>query len=489
MMSVRFSATFLRWLLPVVSAALLLGLSGLAHGYTADDAFITGRYAQRLVGGLGYTFRDGSATDGVTGPLWLFIETAFVWLHVDPVLAAKALGALSAATAIALVARRVASQALGDRARWAFVAFVILSVLLASNAQSGLETGFSTLMLTLAWLEASATKPRPILLALALLTLPWLRPECVPAACAVLGLFLSRENATRRMRATVVGLALAGLLGIAIFRMVMFGSALPLSAQAKPADFANGLNYALTSLSVAFGVLLLPAVYAARRNRTHAWLASIAVVHTFAVILAGGDWMPGARLFMPIAPLVLYLAALGLTQFAARRKRNLRVAYGLLFTVALAPQMILGVMAIQESRSVTVSREGRGLELVRYLRGHAHSVALIDIGFLTYGSDFDVVDLAGVTDPTIGTREGAHCSKPVTMDELLARRVDTLVLHSSVDPQIDDEGRVRHIAAHPTEMRLLRDPQTARMFRATQVVHYAPRYWYVVLEARSPTDR
>ncbi len=486
----RPSATpALRWLLPVLSGVLLLALAGLAHGYTADDAFITGRYAQRLAGGLGYTFRDGPATDGVTGPLWLFIETALAWLQLDPVLGAKALGALSAATAVALVTRRVAGQVLGRSAALVFIAFVILSVLLASNAQSGLETGFSTLVLTLAWLEASATKPRPAVLALVLLAVPWLRPECVPAALTVLGLFVSRESSSRNARIGVAGVALAGLVGVALFRIALFGSALPLSAQAKPADFANGLNYALTSLSVAFGVLLLPLLYAARRNRTHAWLASIAVVHTLAVILAGGDWMPGARLFMPIAPLVLSLAALGLTQFMAHRKRNLQVAYGLLFALALAPQMILGVMALQESEDVAASREGQGLALRSYLRAHAHSVALIDIGFFTYESDFDVLDLAGVTDPSIGTREGAHCSKPVTVDELLARHVDTLLMHSSVEPRIDGEGRVRHIAAHPTEMRLLSEPQTALMYRATHVVQYAPRYWYVVLEAREGAER
>lgn len=484
MSPVRTSST-LRWLLPVLSAALLLGLAGLAHGYTADDAFITGRYAQRLAGGLGYTFRDGPATDGVTGPLWLFIETALVWLALDPVVAAKALGALSAGLALALVTERLALQSLGRRARWVMVALVILSVLLAMNAQSGLETGFSTLILTLAWLEASATKPRAWLLALTLLAVPWLRPECVPAACVVLGLFLNRENSTRG-RITVSGVAALGLVSVAVFRIVMFGSALPLSAQAKPADFANGLLYALTGLSVAFGVLLLPALYAARRNRMHAWLASIAVVHTLAVILAGGDWMPGARLFMPIAPLVLYLAALGITTFAARRKRNWQLAYGLLFALGLTPQMLLGVLALEESQEVAASRADAGHRLRSYLRTHAHSVALIDIGFLAYESNFDVLDLAGVTDPSIGTREGAHCSKPVTVDALRERHVDVLVLHSSVAPRIDEEMRVRHIAAHPTEMRLLRDPQTSRMFRATQVVQYAEHYWYVVLEARPP---
>ena len=106
MLPVRSSST-LRWLLPVLSAALLLGLAGLSHGYTADDAFITGRYAQRLAGGLGYTFRDGAATDvdrtgiiimyavnfvfhflwsplffNLRRPDWALVEVVFLWVSV-----------------------------------------------------------------------------------------------------------------------------------------------------------------------------------------------------------------------------------------------------------------------------------------------------------------------------------------------------------------------------------------------------------------------
>jgi hypothetical protein len=471
-----------RWL-PWLSAALLLSLAGLAHGYTADDAFITGRYAERLAGGLGYTFREGPATDGVTGPLWLFIETLFAWLGADPVDASKVLGALSTAFAVALVMRRIESQTLGRTARFIFLAFVPLSILLATNAQSGLETGFATLVFTLAWLEAASPKPRTWLLALTLFAMPWLRPECVPAAFTVLGLFLVRQR-TNQARITVASVALLGLVSVAVFRIALFGSALPLSAQAKPADFANGLNYALASLSVAFGVLLLPVLVSARRNTRHAWLAATLAVHTLAVVLAGGDWMPGARLFMPMAPLVLYLAALGATRLALRPKRNLRIAGALLFALALTPQLMLGLDAIEESQSVAQSRATGGAALRDYLRTHAHSVALIDIGFLSYESDFDVLDLAGVTDPTIGLREGAHCAKYVSIDELRARGVDTLVVHSSVEPRIDDAGHVRHIAAHPTEMRLLSQPETAEHFVATEVVLYAPHYWYVVLHVR-----
>ena len=203
--------------------------------------------------------------------------------------------------------------------------------------------------------------------------------------------------------------------------------------------------------------------------------------------------MPGARLFMPLTPLVLYLAALGVTHSLARknikhglarRTRNLRIAGVLLFAFALTPQAILGVDAMVESGNVARSRALGGEALRQHLRTHAHSVALIDIGFLSYESDFDVTDLAGVTDPSIGRREGAHCSKPVTIDELLARGVDTLVVHSSVEPRIDDQGRVRHIAAHPTEMRLLSQPSAMEHFAVTEVVQYAPHYWYVVLQAR-----
>ncbi|HVZ36591.1 MAG TPA: hypothetical protein VG963_29375, partial [Polyangiaceae bacterium] len=57
---------------PAIFAVFALAsLMAAAWPFTIDDAFIVGRYADRLARGRGYTYEDGIVSDGVSGPLWL----------------------------------------------------------------------------------------------------------------------------------------------------------------------------------------------------------------------------------------------------------------------------------------------------------------------------------------------------------------------------------------------------------------------------------
>src|SRR4051795_5751483 len=83
----------------------LTGLFALAWPFTVDDAFIAAHYARRLAGGLGYTFRPGPATDGVTGPLWLAPLVACARLGLDAATSAKCLGAAATLLSVWAVVR------------------------------------------------------------------------------------------------------------------------------------------------------------------------------------------------------------------------------------------------------------------------------------------------------------------------------------------------------------------------------------------------
>jgi hypothetical protein len=471
-----------RALAPTAAAGLTLALGLAAHGYTADDAFITGRYALRLARGLGYTFRDGPATDGVTGPLLLALEVPAAFLGLDPVAVSKLAGALAVALAVWLSVARVQARASGRLARWIAVAGCAVCGPLAVHAQSGLDTGLATLLATLTALGATAHPgPRVAWVALGLALTPWLRPELVPAMLA-LGVAAARREARV---APVLGVAaVSGLASILAFRLALFGTLVPLSAQAKPTDLGNGLGYTVGGLSVVFGLMLVPALHAVRVSRHDAALGVAVVVHALAVVLGGGDWMPGARLLVPLAPTVIALFALGLTRFARTRRRAQAAGLVALGLVALAPQGVLTTLIVAQAEEVAASRAGPGRYLRDLLDRESRAVALIDIGYFSYRARWEPFDLAGVTDPSVGARPGAHCAKEVTLDDLLARDVDTIVIHSGVEPRVDDDGVVRHLSAHPTEERLLRDPRTAELFAVIRNTQYAERYWYLVLRRR-----
>lgn len=468
---------------PWLAAAVVLALARVGRGYTTDDAFIPGRYALRLVAGDGYTFRDGPPTDGVTGPLLLGVEIVAASLGVDPVDASKVLGALAVALAAFLVVSRLTRRSSGTMASVVAVVGFACSGALAMHAQSGLETGLATLITTLGGLAAtSRTRSlwREVGVPVALLAMPWLRPELVPLTWAFAALDARRRVPAARARTVAIALACAtlGLGSILAFRLALFGSVIPLSAQAKPTDLGNGLGYALVSLATLFGLGLVPALEAARTSRDDGALLLTLVVAVLAVILGGGDWMPGARLLVPIAPLVISLSAIGLARFARKRRRPLVVALAGL--ALLAPQGVLTVLALEQADEVAASRATAGRDLRDLLDRESRVVALVDVGFLAYGARWEPFDLAGVTDPAVGARPGAHCAKSVTVDDLLARDVDTLVLHSGSPPRIEG-AVVMSMRGHPVEQALASDARVRRLFAVVGVVRWAPGYHYVVL--------
>jgi hypothetical protein len=199
-------------------------------------------------------------------------------------------------------------------------------------------------------------------------------------------------------------------------------------------------------------------------------------------VLAGGDWMPGVRLFVPAMPLVAWMVGVGVAD-VVRRTRS-RAVLGVAAAVVLgAPASLL---AIDAPRAIDagLTREREGRALARYLDEHATRVALIDVGFLGYVGRFTPIDLAGVTDPSIGRLPGGHCDKPVSGAMLIERGADAIVLHATAEPRTDEGGRLTSLAGHPVERRLAMDEAVRRAFRVAEVRRYAEGYWYVVLLPR-----
>ena len=89
--------------LPWVGPALLMLSIGLlaeaAYQWwprTVDDAFITFRYAQNLVDGLGPVYNAGERVEGYSSPIWMLASAAGNALGIDPVFASKWAGLLAA---------------------------------------------------------------------------------------------------------------------------------------------------------------------------------------------------------------------------------------------------------------------------------------------------------------------------------------------------------------------------------------------------------
>ena len=225
-------------------------------------------------------------------------------------------------------------------------------------------------------------------------------------------------------------MAVAPIAIVSIVRLIVFGSAAPLSVAAKPSDLSHGLTYA----GAACIVMLLPIVAPMRRVETIAF-----AVHVLAVLLAGGDWMPYARLVVPVTPsLVLALVRVPVPALFA-----VRVLSAVRWTLAYALGAYLLVQASPAGRHVAADRAAL-VAVARPLLASSHCVAALDIGWTSAAYDGPVLDLAGLTDPSIAVLPGGHTSKHVDVSMLLDRKVDTVVIYAG--------------APRAVELRLLRTP-------------------------------
>lgn len=457
-------------------AAAVGGVGAAAWPWTVDDAWIVARYARRLAAGEGWTFVDGPPTDGVTGPLGLAPALAGELARGDPMLGLKVAG-LAAGCAAGGWAAWAAGRK-GPRHAVVCAVLVALWPLVGIWSVAGLETGLATLAATavaIGLLERRAGR-----LGAGVAALAWLRPEAA-AACLVALAVLGRE----RGRASAPAFVLAGLgaASIVAFRLAMFGALLPLSASAKPADLAHGLEYAARAGLVVLGVFgALPAFLAARAPGPRRGLALALGAHVLAVILAGGDWMPGFRLFVPFLPALALLMAGPLAErMAPGEPRARRAGAVAMLAGAVAVPLVAGGLAILDARAAGRAREEAGAALAAHLRAHARRVALVDVGYLGFATGLGVIDLGGVTDPAIAALPGGHVDKVIDPGVLLARDPDAVVLHSRIEPRVDARGRLRRFAGHPVEARVAAMPWVAAQLRVTRVQAYAPGVWYVVL--------
>jgi hypothetical protein len=398
-----------------VACALVPAL--LLWGFTVDDALIIARYSTNLAHGAGYRFNvDGPITDGVT-PLGFALLLA-------PFAREGPLTALAAAKGLGLAAWLVGSALLGvsvrrlasTRALTALL-LVVASAPLAAWSVAGLETGLVTglaaagvSLVYIGW---------PVLAAALLGVAAGLRPELVVFA-ALVAIAPTASTGAWWPRLTRLAIAIAPFAVAAFARLQLFGQPAPLSALAKPADLSLGVKYALAcALLTGPLVLVAPRAWARFKARSNVVLGAVGA-HFVVVALAGGDWMPLSRLVVPVLPAVVLLAA----ELATLTTLRSSVARG---TLALVAQLFVFVKVGPSAASVGDDRR-RLIEELRPVLSSSERVASIDIGWLGAATRASILDLAGVTDPSIARLAGGHTTKRISADLLDGRGIDTLVL-------------------------------------------------------------
>jgi hypothetical protein len=413
-----------RFVRSFVVAALLVAATTALYmwPFTVDDALISIRYARHVALGAGYRFDvGGPSTDGVTPLAWPFV----LWplAHAAPLVVlarAKALGLAAWLMTATLWGAAVGKADAPKEAKLAALVALGVSVPLAAYAVSGMETALATLLAT----SATLLFARPRLAALLAGLAASFRPEMLPWALVLAVLFLF-EGAREPRRRLALGsaLALVPFAVVCLVRIVVFGSPAPLALAAKPSDLSHGAMYAVAAALVSVGPVMAFAPVAAARLRGPGRAVLIAgAVHLASVATAGGDWMPFARLVVPVAPSLLYASVLLWSHSRpwARRARTL---------VALGVGVRTLVFVAPSGRDTGPDREALVHRVAPLLVGKER-VASVDIGWVSAATEGDIVDLAGVTDPEVAALGGGHTSKRIDASFLLAKRPGVLLLYA-----------------------------------------------------------
>jgi hypothetical protein len=416
-------------------------------GFTVDDALIPVRYAHHLATGCGYRFdAHGASTDGVTPLPWaLLLAPLSLGDGGDALTAlvrAKVLGIVAWTGAAAVLGARVGGMVRGRRhALLCAAAFVVMALAfpLGAWAASGMETGIAMGIATLAatrvgrgrgqrWWAAAAIAGvaaafRPEMVVWAMVIGAWGGSESKGETEGCSG----RESLRRGLIGATV--AMGPFLACAAVRMVVFGRPAPLAVLAKPSDLSHGAMYVAAAAVVVLTPLLVVAPVALLRGsapelRVARVLVGAFLAHALAVMAAGGDWMPYARLMVPVAP-SLVIAFAVIARGGRPAVNAARLAAALVLGGLLAFRAAPAGRGVQADRAALIAR-------ARPVLGDAHVVAALDIGWVGASTEATIVDLAGLTDPAIALLPGGHTSKRVDTAMLLDRGVDTVVVYSDI---------------------------------------------------------
>jgi arabinofuranosyltransferase len=426
--------------------------------FTADDAFITLRYARNLAMGYGPTYNAGRPPiEGCTTFLWMLLLALLHRLGADPVLWTKLLGIVFTLACAFIVARTVYEVA--DRQphwiRLLYSGFTVLCLAgytpTAVHAVSGMETALFTLLLSGMVYGSHRFLIRPSHQTIYGVTVTGLligltRPEGNLAVVVALGTVLLLTPPVWRVRLgrTAVVLYALPLVGYIGWRWMYYGHLLPLPYYIKlgsPGRLA-GLPCVVDfvyHLCLYSGLLVVLGLIRTPRSLVPS-LAMSGVLLLFFVFpehRMGYNW----RFLAPLAPFAFVLSSLGLSTIqgfwkayaASVRKMERTLFAGAMITIfALVPAKILKDTKL----SIGVQRRyadglrdahvwlGRCLAQFREY-DHPPVLAISDAGACTYYSGWQTIDTLGLNEPHIaisGTHEPAY---------ILAQHPDAVVVLSA----------------------------------------------------------
>ena len=309
----------------VVAVGAFLALCAVLRGFVTDDSWISVRYAENLARGSGPVWNPGGErVEGYSNPGLVAVEALADLAGWSAMSAARALGVLCGAACVLAVLLR-GREVAGVRAAAAGCVLTACSAPFALWGVGGLETLPVALLLTLAVLElARPDGGRPVVAAVLLALLPWLRPEGLVVAGAIVlaseaaGLWRRPTRAaTVRRLAWLAGLPVLSQALLELVRLGVYGHLLPNSVLYKSGTGElTTVAEAFVEQSALVLVLALSGALVARgRTRLLAVPFLAYLLGSLGTLDSANGW---SRFFQPVWPQLALLAGVLIARAAPR---------------------------------------------------------------------------------------------------------------------------------------------------------------------------
>ncbi|HEU4327870.1 MAG TPA: hypothetical protein VFS21_32330 [Roseiflexaceae bacterium] len=423
--------------------ALALGVAGthllLYAPYTADDAFISFRYARNFALGNGLVFNPGERVEGYSTFSWVVLLGLLNRAGLDIALTAKLLnGAIALATVLltGLLGRHLVAQPPDTADTPAFFAGLPwAALLLAGDAAFGYwsANGMEMPLVALLLLAGGALHLRelerggPPLSALVFGALALTRPEgaffggltllhrlAAGGDPASLPAALHPVAIARRLwdQRGWIGLFLLVLAPFLLWRYSYYGQWVPNTVVVKTGPslrslLEGGLTvYLFVSARAAVLLLVGLGLLATRRWWAKPWMGYAVLLllgNGVFVTLAGGDWMPLDRFWVLMLPWLYLLASAAPPTLAQQWGPTARRWHGALPALLLALGLAGSLMTRLTTNTPSINNASPAAS--RWLREVARPgdvVATTNIGAVGYyNMDLVILDMIGLTDAHI----------------------------------------------------------------------------------------
>lgn len=305
----------------IFSISLIILLNILPQFYLwnhiSDDAFISFRYADRFLNGLGLTFNDGEKVEGFSNPLWIFTISFFSKVtHISIPEIARILGLLSSILLLLFI--NLIAKNIGGPHK-SFILFICTLFCVSFTpgfhvySTAGLEGPFLSLLLIATTYFSIKTNNKHLTIAACIVGMVGItRPEgLLYGILWLLFTYKFDNNMSSFLKRSIVVL-LPSIIYLT-FRIFYYGEILPNTAYAKPAGTYSNL-LSTNDIFIYLIVISIPLIiiisyhylkFNGYKNKFLLSVAGLLLANFIFVVYAGGDWMLFGRFFLPIWPLLL----------------------------------------------------------------------------------------------------------------------------------------------------------------------------------------